>query len=120
MPSAARFSIASGLCVKSTSARRSVRTRLTSSGMLQSNERRPASTWAIAMPSLEAASAHASVELTSPATTTASGRMSSRTFSNAESTLAVCTPCVPEPTPRKTSTWGKLRSASTSSDMRLS
>ena len=57
------------------SASRSVRTRLTSSGMLQSNERRPASTWATAMPSLDAASAQASVELTSPATTTDSGRI---------------------------------------------
>ena len=72
------------------------------------------------MPSLDAASAQASVEFTSPATTTTSGWTSIRTFSNADRTLAVCTPCVPEPTPRKTSTSGKSRSARTSSDIRLS
>ena len=70
-PSARRFSTASGLCVKRRSDRRSVRTRLISSGMPQSKERRPASTCATGMPCLAAASAQPSVELTSPATTTA-------------------------------------------------
>ena len=41
----------------------------------------------MAMPSLEAASAQASVELTSPATTTTSGWTSSSTFSNARQDL---------------------------------
>ena len=39
------------------------------------------------MPSFDAASAHASVELTSPATTTTSGSASIRTFSNARQHL---------------------------------
>ena len=74
MPSAARFSPASGLWVRSRSDRRSVSTRLISSGIVQSAERRPASTCATGMPSFEAASAQARVEFTSPATTTRSGR----------------------------------------------
>jgi hypothetical protein len=59
-----------------------------SSGMGQSRDRRPASTWAIEMPSLAAASAQATVELTSPATTTRSGRASRRMRSNAIRTPA--------------------------------
>ena len=47
-----------------------MRTRLISSGIVQSPERSPDSRWATGMPSLAAASAQASVELTSPATTT--------------------------------------------------
>ena len=78
MPSAARFVAASGLCVNSRSAIRSVRTRLISSGIVQSNERRPASTWATGMPSLAAARVAASVELTSPPTHDEVGRSSSR------------------------------------------
>ena len=74
-PSRARFSSASGLCVSSTSESRSVRTRLISSGIVQSPERRPASRWAMGMCSFAAASAQASVELTSPATTTSAGAL---------------------------------------------
>ena len=72
------------------------------------------------MPSLDAASAHASVELTSPATSTTSGSVSMSTGSIALSTFAVCTPWVPEPTFRKRSITGKSRSLRTSSDIRLS
>jgi hypothetical protein len=51
-----------------------VRIRLISSGIVRSNERSPASTWATGMPSFTAASVAASVELTSPTTSTACGR----------------------------------------------
>ena len=44
----------------------SVSTRLSSSGMVRSNERMPASTWPTGMPACAAASAPASVELVSP------------------------------------------------------
>ena len=116
MPSPIRFSAASGLWVSSRSERRSVSTRLISSGIDQSSERRPDSTCATGIPSFEAASAQARVEFTSPATTTSSGACSSRTCSNAISTRPVWSPWVPEPTPRDTSGSGKPRSASTSSD----
>ena len=66
MPSAARFSTAVSDGQKSSRERRSVTTRLTSSGMRMSNERRPASTCASGTPSLAATSAPASVELVSP------------------------------------------------------
>ena len=67
MPSCARFSSASGLCVNSRSDNRSVSTRFISSGMLQSPDRRPDSRCTTGIWSLHAASAHATVELTSPA-----------------------------------------------------
>ena len=73
-PRAARLLAASGLWVSSRSETRSVRTRLISSGIAQSPERRPDSRWATGIPSLAAARAQASVELTSPATTTTAGR----------------------------------------------
>ena len=47
--------------------------RLISSGMLRSKLRSPASTWATGISSLAAVSAQASVEFTSPATTTTIG-----------------------------------------------
>ena len=75
--------------------------RLCSSGIVSSKLRSPASRWATGTWSLTAASAAASVELTSPATTTRSGGSSSRSFSTATSVRAVCSPCDPEPTPRK-------------------
>ena len=55
-------------------ASRSVTMRLISSGIVRSKLRRPASTCATRMPSLAATSAPASVEFTSPTTTTRSGR----------------------------------------------
>ena len=67
---------------------RSVSTRLISSGMVQSSERSPASRWATGTPSLAAASAQASVEFTSPATTTRSGRRSNSTCSKPIEDLA--------------------------------
>ena len=51
-----------------------MRMRLISSGMVRSPLRSPASTWASGMPSFTAVRAAASVELTSPTTTTQSGR----------------------------------------------
>ena len=74
MPSAARFWIASAEVQSRRLATRSVSTRLISSGIDQSPERRPDSTWTMGTPSLAAASAAAIVELTSPATTSAAGR----------------------------------------------
>src|SRR5689334_15277159 len=49
--------------------------RLISSGMVRSNDRSPASTWATGMPRFTATSAHAIVELTSPTTTTPRGEV---------------------------------------------
>ena len=66
MPSAARFSTAVSDGQNRSRERRSVTTRLTSSGMRMSKERRPASTWARGTPSLAATRAPASVELVSP------------------------------------------------------
>ena len=66
MPSAARLTSPSGAVTKSGSLSRSVTRRLTSSGMVGSKERRPASTCATGMSSLAHTSAAASVELTSP------------------------------------------------------
>ena len=104
IPSRSRLGSASCDGVRSRSLRRSVRTRLTSSGMAQSLLRRPASTWAmrqeIRSRSLDATSAQASVEFTSPTTTIQSGRISSSTGSKASMTLAVCLACEPDPTPR--------------------
>ena len=76
--------------VKSRSASWSVSSRLSSSGMPRSPLRRPASTCATGMPSLAAQSAAAMVELTSPTTTTRSGRSRSSTGSRRSSTCAVC------------------------------
>ena len=42
----------------------------------------------------------ATVELTSPTTTTRSGRSARRTFSNATMIFAVCSACDPDPTSR--------------------
>ena len=65
---------ASGLWMKSWSASWSVTIRLISSGIVRSKLRRPASMWATGISSLAAVSAAARVELTSPGTTTRSGR----------------------------------------------
>ena len=70
----------------------------------------PASRWATGMPSLTAASAPASVELTSPGRRRGRARRSSSTLSIPTSAFAVCSPCVPEPTPRKTSGFGRSSS----------
>ena len=72
--------------------------RLCSSGIDQSKLRRPDSTWQTGIWSFAAASAPASVELTSPGTTTMSGFSSRKTCSSSISARAVCAPCKPEPT----------------------
>jgi hypothetical protein len=77
--------------------RASTRIRLTSSGIVRSNERRPASTWATGTSALAATSAQARVELTSPTTTTVSTGCSTSQDSNRVITRAVCAPCRPEP-----------------------
>ena len=74
--------------------------RFSSSGMARSPERSPASTWTTGTWRLAATSAVASVEFTSPTTTTASGATVSSTGSKASITRAVCSACVPPPTPR--------------------
>jgi len=98
-PSLNRFSSPSGEGVRRISASRSVTTRLTSSGMRMSKLRSPASTWATGIQSLAATTLQASVELTSPTTTTRSGLRSRQTFSNSTMTRAVCSAWDPEPTP---------------------
>jgi hypothetical protein len=62
------------------------------------------------MPSFVAASAPASVELTSPGTTTRSGRSSANTRSRPSSARAVCAPWLPEPTASFTSGSGSSSS----------
>ncbi len=89
MPSARRFPIASSLCRKSSSEKRSATIRLHSSGIVRSKLRRPDSTWAVGMPSLTAVSTAARVELTSPGTTTRSGFSSSSTGSSRSIVRAV-------------------------------
>ncbi len=106
-PSASRLSRASALGHSSRSATRSVTVLLTSSGIVQSPDRRPASRWITPTPSFTAARAAAIVELTSPATRTASNRCSTSTASVPVSTAAVCSACEPEPTPRKKSGRGR-------------
>ncbi len=70
----------------------SVSFRLCSSGIVRSKLRRPDSMCATGIESLTAASAAASVELTSPATTTRSGRSTSKICATPSSARAVCSP----------------------------
>ena len=100
LPSFRRFSSASGEGVQRISAMESVTMRLISSGMVRSKERRPASRWAVLIPSLAAARVAAAVELTSPTTMVRSGRVSRSIFSYSIMTLPVCSACVPLPTLR--------------------
>ncbi len=92
--------MASGDGVSRRSESRSVTSRLISSGIVRSSLRRPASTWATGISSFAATSDAASVEFTSPTTTTRSGRSVVQTFSNSIITRAVCTACDADPTPR--------------------
>ena len=80
-PARCRFSPAETDVVKNQLVIESVTTRLISSGIVQSPERRPPSTWATGTCSLRAAIAHAIVEVTSPTTRQTSARRSSRTRS---------------------------------------
>ena len=102
-PSLRRLASASRDGVNRRSASWSVTRRLISSGMVRSRERRPASTWATRTPSLAHTRAQATVELTSPTTTTQSGCHSRTTGSKAIMTRAVCAACDPLPTSRKRS-----------------
>ena len=94
--------------------------RLISSGMVRSKLRRPASTWATRVPSLAQTSVHASVEFTSPTTTTQSGFSARQTGSKASITRAVWTAWEPEPTPRLTSGRGTSSSSKNTDDIRSS
>ena len=98
-----------------------MRTRFTSSGIDQSLLRRPASTCAIPHPvctfSLAATRAQASVEFTSPTTTSQSGRVSSSTGSKACMIRAVWSACDPEPTPRWKSGSGMPRASKNEADI---
>ena len=67
-PDRRRFLFAVSLVVKNQSVMASVTIRLISSGIDQSPERIPPSTWATRIHSLRAAIAHAIVEVTSPTT----------------------------------------------------
>ena len=75
-PSALRFSSPSGEGVKSKSATESVKIRFISSGISRSKERKPASTWAQGIVNFAQTIEHATVELTSPTTTTMLGSFS--------------------------------------------
>jgi len=75
--------------------------RLSSSGMVRSPLRRPASTCATGMRSFVAQSAAASVELTSPTTTARSGCSCRRIGSRRSSAGAVCAACEHEPRLRR-------------------
>ena len=96
-PSRPRFSTAWFVGQSSKAETWSVRTRLSSSGMPRSNDRNPASTCAMGIPSLAAASAPAKVEFVSPYTITMSGLRRSSSASIAPSIFPVVSPCLPEP-----------------------
>ncbi len=100
MPSLPRFSSASGDGVQRSSASESVTILLISSGMVLSNDRRPASRWATGMLSFTAVSVAAMVEFTSPTTMTMSGFRARNSSSHTAITFPVCTAWVPLPTPR--------------------
>ncbi len=117
IPSRWRLVIASSEWASRMSLTWSVRTRLCSSGIARSKLRSPASMWAIGMRSFTAASAPASVELTSPATTQRSISRSISTRSTPTSAFAVCSPCVPGPTPRNSSGRGIPSSRKKTSDI---
>ena len=119
-PSARRFSTPSREGAKSRSARRSVTTRLISSGIVQSRLLRPASTCATLKPSFAVTSAAATVEFTSPYTSTTSGRVSRHTGSKRCMMSAVWPACEPEPTSRLWSGRGIPSSAKNVSDMSVS
>jgi len=90
---------------------------LISSGMVQSRDRKPASTWAMARPIFDATRATAMVLFTSPATTTTSGFSRASTGSISTITLAVCCAWEPLPTPRCASGSGIPRSWKKTSDI---
>jgi hypothetical protein len=98
----------------------SVIRRFTSSGMVMSKLRSPASTWATGMCSLAATRAAAIVEFTSPYTMTSAGERLVNSRSSPIMSAAVCSACPPEPTPRLTSGTGSPSSSKKISDIRAS
>ncbi len=117
MPSRARFSLPAGSVVKSRSEIASVRMRLISSGMPRSKLRRPASTCATGRPSLTAVRAAATVEFTSPTTSTTSGRIPSTTGSRRVMMSAIWVTAPEDCTFRLTSGRGISRFAKNESDI---
>jgi len=116
-PSAFRFKSPSSEGVNSRSDRRSVTIRLISSGMVRSKERSPASTWPTGTSNLAQTKAAATVELTSPYTSTRSGFRSRMTGSKLRMISAVCQAWLPEPTSRLTSGSGISSCEKNTSDM---
>ena len=119
-PSQIRLVTALRSVANSRSDTESVAMRLTSSGISRSKLRRPASTCATGMPSLTAVSAAASVELTSPTTSTRSGECSWSALSMPSIARAVWIACDPDPTCRKTSGRGSPRSRKKTPESSLS
>ncbi len=97
-PRAERFSEACRECVNNKAANSSATILFTSSGMVMSPLRSPASTCPYGMSSLANTSAAASVEFTSPGIKARSGRSRRTTDSSAFMTRPVCSACVPDPT----------------------
>ncbi len=97
----------------------STTTRFISSGIPLSKDLKPASTWASMVRVFEAAIAAPRVEFTSPTTTVASGRRSSRIASYCLITSAVWAPWVfaSLPTDRKTEGSGRSRSSKNAFDI---
>ena len=127
IPSRRRFSSPLPSVTNKRSETWSVSTRLISSGMLRSKERRPASTCATSgrkrpgpLGILAVTRAEARVELTSPTTITMSGFSRSTTSSNFFIISAVWHACDPEPTPRWTFGVGRSRSRKKEPDMESS
>ncbi len=80
-PARRRLSLAVSLVVKNQLVMESVTTRLISSGMVQSPDRMPPSTWATGIPNLRATMEQAMVEVTSPTTRHSSLFSFNKTFS---------------------------------------
>ena len=101
-PSAARFSTAAGVGANSQRDRWSATTRLISSGIRRSNERRPASTWATGTPQLRRRRARR------PASSSCRRRrgrrpaaVRRRSVRGRSASPPVCSACVPPPTPKR-------------------
>ena len=93
--------------------------RLISSGIV-SSKLRSASTWAMGICSLAATRPAATVEFTSPYTTTRPGGCSVKSCSRPVMAAAVCWAWLPEPTPRLTSGSGRPSWTKNTSDRRSS
>ncbi len=120
IPSATRLSTASSDGVKRKSESWSVTMRLISSGMLRSRLLRPDSTCPTGIIRFAAASAQATVEFTSPATSTSLGGDTSRSASKRSRIRAVWMAWLAEPTSRFTSGSGRPSSSKKTRDMAAS